>query len=76
MLRGEINDNPDHKGDREPRDQSSRTDVLATRHAREAELRAEDALEAGRALKDKHGGKPLECFDDPECAFVKARLFR
>jgi len=55
---------------------TSRTDVLATRHAREAELRAEDALEAGRALKDKHGGKPLECFDDPECAFVKARLFR
>ena len=52
------------------------TEILATHHAREAELRAADALEAGRVLKDKHGGKPLACFDDPECAFVKARLFR
>jgi len=51
-------------------------DVLATRHARDAELRAADALAAGRVLKDKHGGKKLECFDNPACAFVKARLFR
>src|SRR5437899_9950733 len=51
-------------------------DVLATRHARDAELRAADALAAGRVLKDKHGGKKLKCFDDPACAFVKARLFR
>ena len=54
---------------------TAQTEVLATRHAGEAELRAADALEAGRVLKDKHGGKPLACFDDPECAFVKARLF-
>ena len=52
------------------------TDVLATRHARDAELRAQDALEAGRVLKDKHPDKRLACFDDPECAFVKTRLFR
>src|SRR5438045_1805200 len=51
-------------------------DVLATRHARDAELRAADALAAGRVLKDKHGGKKLKCFDNPACAFVKARLFR
>ena len=51
------------------------TEVLTTRRARETELRAADALEFGRALKDKHGGKKLKCFDDPECAFVKARLF-
>src|SRR5438309_4384521 len=51
-------------------------DVLATRHARDAELRAADALAAGRVLKDKHGGKKLKCFDDRACAFVKARLFR
>jgi hypothetical protein len=51
------------------------TDVLATRHARDAELRLQDALEAGRVLRDKHGGKRLACFDDPVCAFVKARLF-
>ncbi len=50
-------------------------DVLATRHARDAKLRAADALAAGRVLKDKHGGQKLKCFDDPECAFVKARLF-
>ena len=55
---------------------TSRTEVLATRHALKARMSAKDALEAGRALKDKHGGKPVECFDDPECAFVKARLFR
>jgi hypothetical protein len=54
---------------------SSRTDVLATRHAREAELHTEDALEAGRAIKDKHGGRKLWCFDDPECRFVRTRLF-
>ena len=54
---------------------TAQTDVLATRHAREAEMRTADALEAGRVLKDKHGGKKLKCFDDPECAFVKARLF-
>ena len=52
------------------------TDVLATRHARDAELRVRDAVEAGRALKKKHGGKRLACFDDPECDFVKARLFQ
>src|SRR5437870_13567103 len=51
-------------------------DVLATRHARDAELRERDALEAGRVLRDKHGGKKLKCFDDPECAFVKTKLFR
>ena len=51
-------------------------DVLATRHARDAELRAADALAAGRVLRDKHGGKKLKCFDNPACAFVKARLFR
>src|SRR5256712_12084403 len=50
-------------------------DVLATRHARDAELRAADALAAGRVLKDKHGGKKLECFYDPENAFVKAGVF-
>ena len=58
------------------RDTPFPADVLATRHARDAELRAADALEAGRVLKDKHGGEKLECFDDPECAFVKAQLFR
>ena len=58
------------------RDTPFPADVLATRHARDAELRAADALEAGQVLKDKHGGKKLECFDDPECAFVKAKLFR
>lgn len=54
---------------------SSRTDVLATRHAHEAEMHVEDALEAGRAIKAKHGGRKLRCFDDPECRFVRARLF-
>jgi hypothetical protein len=54
---------------------TSRTDVLATRRAHEAELHVEDALEAARAIKDKHGGRKLRCFDDPECGFVRARLF-
>src|SRR2546428_6621138 len=52
---------------------TSRTDVLATRHAREAQLRAEDALEAGRGPKGKHRGQPLPSFHDPQCAFPKSR---
>ena len=53
-----------------------RTEVLATRHEREAEMHVQDAVEAGRVLRDKHPGKRLPCFDDPDCAFVKAKLFR
>jgi len=50
-------------------------DVLATRHARDAELARRMRSEAdgfsGQARRQE-----LECFDDPECAFVKTKLFR
>src|SRR2546421_11798156 len=58
------------------RDTPFPADVLATRHARDAELRAADALEAGRGLKDKHGGQEVGGFDDPAGAVVEAKLFR
>jgi hypothetical protein len=48
---------------------------LAARHQGEATLTARDALDAGRVIKEKHGGKKLACFDDPACAFVKAALW-
>ncbi len=54
---------------------TARTDVLATRHAQDADMRAEDALEAGQAIKEKHAGRKPKCFDDPACAFVRARLY-
>src|SRR5947208_17135686 len=41
---------------------TSRTDVLATRHARAAAPRAQDALGAGRARRHNHRGQPPGCF--------------
>jgi hypothetical protein len=54
---------------------TGQTEVLATRHAREAEMHVQDALEAGQAITAKHGGRKLACFDDPECEFVRRKLF-
>jgi hypothetical protein len=51
------------------------TDGIATRNARQAEMSVQDALEAGQAIKAKHDGRKLSCFDDPECGFVRAKLF-
>ena len=53
---------------------TAQTEVLATRHAREAQMHVQDALEAGQAIMAKHGGRKLKCFDDPECEFVRKRL--
>src|SRR5262245_48946730 len=35
------------------------TEILTTRQAHDVELHTRDALEAGRVLRDKHGGKRL-----------------
>ena len=51
------------------------TDGIATRNARRAEMSVQDAIEAGRAIRAKHGGRKLACFDDPECGFVRAKVF-
>jgi hypothetical protein len=54
---------------------TSRTEVLATRNTMKADMQARDAIEAGEAIKAKHGGKKLKCFDDPECEFVRLKVF-
>ena len=54
---------------------TSRTEVLATRNTMKADMQVRDAIEAGEAIKAKHGGRKLPCFDDPECEFGRRKVF-
>ena len=49
----------------------SGSEPLDYKHQREADLQVRDANEAARTIAEKHGGKRLECFDDPACWFLE-----
>ncbi len=49
---------------------SGRTDRLVTRQYGEAALAARDAHDAATVIEQRHGGRRLRCFDDPECRFL------
>ncbi len=58
-------------------DTPARTDVLAMKHAHEAEMHAQDAYEAADVIAAKYPpGKPPSCFSSPECRFLKNRPAR
>ena len=53
------------------------TDVLAMKHAREAQMHAQDAYDAADVIAAKYPpGKAPSCFSAPECKFLKSRPAR
>jgi hypothetical protein len=45
-------------------------DVLSSVQEGKAALAIRDARDAARVIEQRHGGRRLPCFDDPECAFL------
>jgi hypothetical protein len=53
------------------------TDVLTMKHAREAQMHAQDAYDAADVIAAKYPpGKLPSCFSAPECKFLKHRPSR
>ena len=51
-------------------------DTLRYKYERESEMRTDEAVDAARALVQKHHGKKLWCFAEPECEFLADEMRR
>jgi len=49
---------------------TGRGDVILFKQVGQAEMAKANARSAADAIREKHGGKRLPCFDEPECHFL------